>query len=363
MSDLYPGTSSFKDRHGRVRWRFRHAGKSVSLPGAPGEPDFEAAYLAAVEGRPPPPRQTARVIPHPSKVAPRTLAAAWARVPRALPEWNRMEPETRERQSRIADLFLKSPVAEGQPLLWRDVPVSDLRRRHIKAILAGMSDRPHAARHLLVVIRRMILVAMDEEWIDTDPTYKVRHRPEYVGWKAWSAGARAQFEARWPIGTTPRLAYALALWLGNRRGDIVSLAPSAIDGDSVRLVQGKTGRELVLEITPMLREVLDATDMSGPTILKTRDGKPFSAKSITGRMADWTKAAGLPPGHTLHGLRKTLGKMLAESGATTRQIMDTLGHTDIQHAELYSREAEQERLARAGMRRVVKLVSGPKRHG
>lgn len=49
--------------------------------------------------------------------------------------------------------------------------------------------------------------------------------------------------------------------------------------------------------------------------------------------------------------------MLAEGGATTRQIMDTLGHTDIAHAELYTREAEQEKLAREGMRAVVRLVS------
>lgn len=35
----------------------------------------------------------------------------------------------------------------------------------------------------------------------------------------------------------------------------------------------------------------------------------------------------------MHGLRKTMGKLLAERKATTREIMDVLGHTDIQHAE------------------------------
>jgi integrase len=58
-------------------------------------------------------------------------------------------------------------------------------------------------------------------------------------------------------------------------------------------------------------------------------------------MRDWTKAAGMPPGYTLHGLRKTLGKALAEHGATTRQMMDVLGHDNIAHAELYSRDADQ----------------------
>lgn len=98
------------------------------------------------------------------------------------------------------------------------------------------------------------------------------------------------------------------------------------------------------------------TNLSRPTVLKTAYGKPFSPKSLTGRMADSTKSVGLPPGYTLHGLRKALGKMLAEDGSTTRQIMDTLGHTDMADAELYARKVDQERLARAGMRKVARLV-------
>jgi len=361
MSSEHPNAGPYKDRHGRTRWRYRRGGRTIQLPGTPGDPYFEAAYLAAVEGRAAPPKPSAKVAAHPSATVPCSLRAAWRLVPSRLPEWSRLDPETRQRQARIAEQWLGSAVAPESELKWGDVRVADFRRRHIKAVIAGMADRPHAARHLLVVIRRMILVGLDEEWIETDPSYKIRHRPDYVGWKAWPESARMQFEKRWALGTTPRLAYALALWLGNRRGDIATLAPSAIDGDKIRLVQGKTGRELVLDITPMLREVLDAADLTGQTILKTQAGEGFSAKSLTGRMADWTKAAGLPPGHTLHGLRKTLGKLLAEGGATTRQIMDTLGHTDIAHAELYSREAEQERLARDGMKAVVRLVSGKKK--
>src|SRR5690606_12558479 len=189
-------------------------------------------------------------------------------------------------------------------------------------------------------------------------------RPAYVGWKAWSDEAMAKFEKRWEVGSTPRLVYSLALWLGNRRGDIAGLKWDQrctktvhIDGeareiDGFMLRQGKTGKELFLPITPIVEEVLDATERMGDTVLITAYGEPFSPKSLTGRMADWTASAGISPGHTLHGLRKTLGKMLAEGGASTRQIMETLGHDDIAHAELYSREAEQARLAADGMARI-----------
>jgi site-specific recombinase XerD len=100
---------------------------------------------------------------------------------------------------------------------------------------------------------------------------------------------------------------------------------------------------------PELVAALEETPRRGEYVVMTQYEKPFSAKALSRRMQDRTKAAGLAPGHTLHGLRKTLGKMLAESGATTRQIMAILGHDDINHAELYTREAEQRRLAADGM--------------
>ncbi len=60
------------------------------------------------------------------------------------------------------------------------------------------------------------------------------------------------------------------------------------------------------------------------------------------------QAGGLPKGLTLHGLRKSLAVYLAEAEASTRQLMDVRGHDDIDHAELYSREASQVRLAVQG---------------
>jgi integrase len=352
MTETYPNAGRYLDRHGRERWRFRRSGKTISLPGLPGDPEFEEAYQAAVEGRPP---RKAEVARHPLAAEPRSMRAAWRIVTTKTTEWQQLEAVTRQKQLAIAEAFLDSPIAEGVTTKWGEAPLGDLRRRHLKALLAERGATPHAARHLLVIIRKMILVGLDEEWIDTDPSYRLNYRPAMKGWRAWTDGERERFEARWPIGTTPRLCYVLALWLGNRRSDVAALEVGAIRYDTVTLRQVKTGRELRLPVTPMLREALDAADLSGPTVLKTAYGEPFSPKSLTGRMADWTKSAGLPKGCTLHGLRKTLGGMLADSGATTRQIMDTLGHTDIKHAELYTKSANQERLAGEGMAKVTVL--------
>lgn len=317
------------------------------MPGEPGQPEFEAAYAAALAGKP-----VAKASVHrlPTATVDRSLRAAW-RVVTASAEWKAMEPETRRRQTEIAEGFLTSEVAGER---WGDFLVEDLKRRHLKEILAGYADRPHAGRHMLTVIRKMILAGIDAEWIDVDPSYRLKYRPAYGGWRAWTEDELAQFERRWPVGTTPRLVYTLARWLGDRRGDIAALEPQSIRGEIVEFSQGKTGRRMRLPVTPDLREVLDATDLTGPRVVMTAYGQPFSEKSLTGRFRDWCRAAGLPDDCKLHGLRKTLGKLLAESGATTRQIMDTLGHTDIRHAELYSKDAEQERLARDGLSAVVR---------
>ena len=354
-----PYLSSFQDRHGKNRWRYRRAGRTISIPGVPGEPEFEEAYAAAVEGREP---RKAVVVPHPGALVPKSFRDAWKRVMRT-PEWLKLDEKTKTKNMRLASEFMTMKVVDEAPDQWGDQLVSDLKRRHLKDILGRLSATPHKAKHVLVAIRKMIAVALDEEWLEVDPSYGLKFRPDYIGWRAWTADEREKFEAFYPIGTTPRTCYTLALWLGNRRSDVAVLRWDQIDfkRGRVTLEQEKGGKAVVLPVTPMLRDALAPLPRTGDAVLLTAYGKPFSAKSLTGQMAHWTAKAGLPKGCTLHGLRKSLGKLLAEGGASTRQLMDTLGHDDIAHAELYLREASQELLAKEAMSKVTRLVQGKPR--
>lgn len=354
MSDEFPGAGSYRDRHGKRRWRFRHGKRLVQLPGDPAESDANrAAYLAAVEGRASP--KPAPVVQLPTASAPRSFKAAWRLLRTEDPDWKALANESREAQTRVAERFLMMEIVEGEKLTFGDVDVGFLKRKHIKALLARKSDTPHAGTHLLRIIRKLVLVALDQEWIENDPAYRLKYRPGYGGWKAWPEEMLDKFEARWPVGTTPRLVYSIALYFGHRRSDVAKVKPADFKVAHANVVQQKTGKALVLPIHPNLREVLNAIPD-----LETRDfvvltvwGKPFSVKALGMRMQKWTELAGVPPGHTLHGLRKTLGKTLAEYEATTRQLMGMLGHDSIAHAELYSREAEQKRLARAAMEKLM----------
>jgi len=349
--ESYPFVTEITDRHGRLRYRFRRAGKSLYLPASPSDPEFEEAYLAAIEGREP---RRAVILQHPGRIIPGSFADGWRLVQKSA-EWKRFDPATKLKNERLTEAFLKTPVVPDAPDLWRDMPMAHLKRRHVRGILADNSETPHKAKHLLTAIRRLIGEALDNDWMEYDPTARMKWRPEYAGWRAWTEAERAAFELRWPHGTMPRAAYALALWTGNRRSDVATQRWSdvAIDKNRITVRQVKGGKVLTLLLLPQLKAALETLPRRADTVITTEYGKPFSEKSLTGMMAHWTKLANLEPGCTFHGLRKTLGKYLAEGGATAKQSAGILGHDDLDHVELYSREAEQELLAVAGMSLLV----------
>lgn len=349
----YPFAKPFTDRHGHTRWRFRHKGKDKYLPGEPGAPEFQEAYTAAVEGRAPRKAQVRRL---PTSATPKSFRAAWRLVEKS-PEWKALDPATTGKNARLAHEFLDLRIDPESPDCWGDIPVSDFRRRHARLILSDFAETPHKAKHMLTAIRKMIGEALDHDWIEHDPTHKLKWRPAYGGWRAWTIAERNQFESRWPVGSMPRAAYALALWTGARRSEVAAQIWSDVDFDesriTVRQIKGD-GKVLRLLMLPMLRAAIEGVPRRADTVLSTEYGEPFSEKSLTGMMAHWTKLAGMGPGCTFHGLRKTLGKYLAEEGATAKQAAGILGHDDLDHVELYSREAEQERLAVSGMERLIR---------
>lgn len=349
----YPHVSSYKDRHGKRRYSFRKSGKSRSLPQHPGHPEFEEAYSAAIEGREP---RKATVTRIPTAALPQSFKSAWGLVQTTSAEWKAFKPATKTKNIYLTEMFLNSRIAPSRPDVWGDMKIADLKRRHVKYILASYADTPHKAKHLLVAIRRLIDMALDQEWIEADPTYKIKWSPKTKGHRAWTLEERRTYEQRWPVGTTPRLVYAIALWAGLRRSDVAKFRWTWIrEGKISAPIVKNDAKVLILPVCAPLKQALDATERTGPFVVTTQYGEPFSEKSLTGRMADWTKSAGLEPGCTLHGLRKTLGKYVAEAGGSTRESMGMLGHDDMEQAELYSREAEQEALAASAMNKVMKL--------
>jgi integrase len=120
----------------------------------------------------------------------------------------------------------------------------------------------------------------------------------------------------------------LALWTGQRQGDLLKLAWSRYDGAHIRLRQSKTGARVSIPVGAPLKAALDAAAMTkhGPVILTSTDKQPWTAD---GFRASWRKAcqkAGIV-GVTFDDLRGTAVARLALAGCTEAEIATITGHS------------------------------------
>lgn len=91
------------------------------------------------------------------------------------------------------------------------------------ALHGAYADTPHVQRLVLIGLRKLVMVAIEEEWITVDPTYGMKINPETDGHATWTVDQMDAYEEQWTIGTVQRTAYALGLWLGNRVSDVARL--------------------------------------------------------------------------------------------------------------------------------------------
>jgi integrase len=239
-----------------------------------------------------------------------------------------------------------------------------LKREHIQRIVNKKIETPFAQRNLLNTLRAMFRWALSEGGVPDDPTLGVnRRRVKTTGYKTWDESEIARFEQRHPLGTKERLAFALLLYTGQRRGDVVQIGRQNIRSDPqwehgvLILDQGKTegGEEAHLEIPvhPKLAETIAATPMVGvKTFLVTSFGKPFTSNGFGNWFRDRCDAAECPD-VSAHGLRKATARRLAEIGCTEHQIAAILGHASIAEVVRYTKAANRKRMARETMGKLI----------
>ena len=240
-------------------------------------------------------------------------------------------------------------------------PWLELTKERIEKILAPYADRPGAALSLLKMLRILIQHAMQLDRknhlrIDKDPSTGIA-RPEIKEIRAWTDAECAAYETRWPIGTKQRTAYALMLYVGTARVDVHRMTWRQLDDASVRYTRNKTGVGVETDIHSDLQKALSATPREHITLINTEYGKPFTVAGFSGFMRDAITRAGLPLDCKPHGLRKTLGRRMADVGCTAHQIMAMLGHTTLEEAERYTREADR----RLGARQATAKLEGRER--
>jgi integrase len=184
--------------------------------------------------------------------------------------------------------------------------------------MAGLDRRgatPFAAKTFLKALRGLFRWAVENSFIERDPTEGVRiPLPRTDGFHSWTEDEIAQFEARWPIGTRERLALTILLYTGLRRGDAVRLGRQHIKDGIITLRAGKTGTQIIIPVLPEVAAIINASRTGDLAFIAGERGRPMTKESFGNWFRGACQVAGVPG--SAHGLRKAGATRAAENGAT-----------------------------------------------
>jgi integrase len=338
------------DRHKKRRVRFRKNGLSIYLTGIPWSEDFMRQYATALE------RVT---IPTAEPRTPAGTANALVDAYLDSPTFRTLSAETQRTRRNILRNFAE---AYGSLPLYRTEGngrrIMLLTREHTQRIVNEKAATPSAQRNFLNTLRAMFQWAVSEGRVPENPTLGVtRAKVKSSGYKTWSENHVAHIEATHAIGTKARLAFALILYTGLRRGDVVRLGRQHVHNGVLTVEQSKTdgGEEAHLEIPmhPKLRQIIDATPTLGvKTFLVTSFGKPYTAPGFGNWFREICDQAGCPD-ISAHGGRKATARRLAEIGCSAHMIASITGHASIAEVQRYTKAADRKRLAREAMKKLT----------
>jgi integrase len=206
-------------------------------------------------------------------------------------------------------------------------------------------DHPGRCKTALSALSAVFRFAHNNGWIIGNPAANLSNLPKSTPHKRWTDAEIDRFIETAPdyLGT----AIMAALYTGQRRGDLVKMRWSDYDGETIHLVQQKTGKELTIYVHPKLRAALDRAGRVGPYLLRNSRNEPWCGPSLHRAVSRHAKAIGLHD-RTLHGIRKSTASKLAELGCTPHQIMSVTGHS-MKEANNYSREASTKILSQQAM--------------
>lgn len=232
----------------------------------------------------------------------------------------------------------------------------------------SLQDRPVTANNAVRYLKMLFNFAVDQELFSSNPVSTVKPiKIDSEGWKPWPELSLERF-AKQSTGS-PRTAFYLALYTGQRRADVLAMRWDAIKDGGITVKQAKTGKDLWIPLHPALAAELDRARKTmqekaearakkkrpasvALTIVHRANGQPYTGNgfnTIWQREQNRLMCSGLP----FHGLRKNATTALIEAGCSIQQVQAITGHATLEMVAHYGRSADQKRLAKQAMRKLT----------
>ncbi|MGY3533858.1 integrase [Bradyrhizobium sp. USDA 4452] len=149
-----------------------------------------------------------------------------------------------------------------------DLPLAALTDRRVRGDFKSWRDSfaetPRKADYAWTTLARIMSFAKDRGIIATNPCER--------GGRLYAADRRDNIWGEQQMAAILQTASAeikfaimLALWIGQRQGDLLRLPWSAYDGSHIRLRQSKTGRRIAMPAGAPLKAVLDRPSGEAPS--------------------------------------------------------------------------------------------------
>ena len=303
--------SSFVDRHGKRRYRFRRKGYAVHYFREPhGTKAFEREYAGCLEAEP------------------AAIGTGRAKPGSVSDVIGRYYADNSFMDLRPSTQAVYRGVLERLRGKFGDDSIRKFDAEQLSRLMTVMRDRPHAAARLRKLFAQLFIIARRAKLVpfgfdpvrDTKPPKAVTE-----GYHRWTEDELEAFEEKHPLGTKPRLAFAMLLYGAQRSGDVRFMTRATIADGRIRLDQSKTSTAVDVPVVQPLRDALDAGPLGAATLLETKDGEPFTPKGFYGMFKRACIAADLP--HcSPHGLRKSAARRCKDAGCSNEQGMAITGH-------------------------------------
>jgi integrase len=341
---LPKGVSVDRDRRDNVRLYFRAPGKAkVRLRETPGTKAFEREVACARLG-----------LPY-KQEAPAALAVSRQTTTEGTLDWlvaqyrvrakNKMAPDQLDRRIRLLEEICDSKHKDKRR---GALPFALMKRKHVIEIRDEVRDTAGAQNNVVKTVSAMFGWAVECGIMETNSALRIKDIPTGEGFHTWSVAEVEIYDAKYPIGTTARLAKDIAMFTGLRRKQAAILGRQHVRDGWIKITPTKTiktsGVTVELPMLPVLAKTIAASKTGDLTFLMNEKGNAFTSNGLGNKFRDWCDGAGLP--HcSMHGLRKAGATIAAENGATDTELMAIFGWTTKKQTEVYTRNANRKRMA------------------
>lgn len=311
-------------RQGKYIYFERKGQRPIRIYGTPGTPEFALTYAKLLNG----------VVPQPTTRNFKALVRSY----HASKRYRDLAPRTARDYDKITEWVVDT---------LGHLPVAGMQRKDVIRARDANADKVRFANYIVQVLRILMEHAIDLGWKDagTNPAKGVELiKSDRDERQPWPADLVAKYRAK----ATGRalLIFELCLGTGQRIGDVLKMRWSDIEGDGIRVKQGKTKAALWVPFTAHLRAVLEQTPKVGLTICAWgKNGKATSYRGAADLIMAVRKQIGAEA-YDIHSLRYSAAAELAALGCSDELIQSVTGHSTTAMVVKYAGPARQKARAK-----------------